>query len=133
MDKLAQISRGTDGDDTLQGGDTMDDIQLGGKGHDKLYGNSGRSDRPVHPKDESGISGILYTGWRDGYQSYPEQNGESSGHCLDSSGKAKGIVRKKNVTECISTNYVTSARNVIARAYWNARQRLISHDIEKRP
>lgn len=108
MDKVAQVSRGTDGDDTLQGGDTMDDIQLGGKGHDKLYGNSGRSDRPVHPKDESGISGILYTGWRDGHQSYPEQNGESSGHCLDSSGKAKGIVRKKNVTECISTNYVTS-------------------------
>ena len=41
VDKLAQISRGTDGDDTLQGGDTMDDIQLGGKGNDKLYGNNG--------------------------------------------------------------------------------------------
>lgn len=65
MDKVAQVSRGTDGDDTRQGGDTMDDIQLGGKGNDKLYGNSGRSDRPVHPKDESGISGISPVGEMD--------------------------------------------------------------------
>ena len=41
VDKLAQTTRGTDGDDILQGGDTMDDIQLGGKGNDKLYGGNG--------------------------------------------------------------------------------------------